>query len=204
MIAIEPSPSDDSVPGTRPKRRRPRGAPLLLGMLLGLLVTVAALLAVAIATRDRIPPLTQAAFDAAVTRWDAAGLRDYDLDVELSGTRPGQVHVEVRDGQVARMTRDGVEPEQRRTWYVWSVPGMFDTIEQELANSRDPAGTFKSTNVTQMVMWAEFDSRWGYPRQYHRVVLGADFEVQWKVRRFEPLMPEKTPGGVLPPPAASE
>ena len=32
----------------------------------------------------------------------------------LEGQRPGPVHVEVRDGEVTHMTRDGVEPRQRR------------------------------------------------------------------------------------------
>lgn len=185
MIAIEPTPPDDRA-SPLPPPRRPRIGPLMVGMVGGLLVTIAALTAVLLATRNRTPQLTEEALQAAIARWDARKLQDYDLDIELGGNRPGEIHVEVRGGQVAHMTRDGVEPRQKRTWAVWSVPGMFDTLEQELDNARRPADAFQAKGASQMVLWAEFDPEWGYPRKYDRVVLGADFEVHWKVTRFEP------------------
>lgn len=185
MIAIEPMPPDDRGPTAAPARR-PRLGPLMIGMVGGLLVTVAALAAVLLAARSRTPPLTEEALQVAISRWDARDLKDYDLDIELGGNRPGTIHVEVRNGQVVHMTRDGVEPRQKRTWDVWSVPGMFDTLEQELDNARRPADAFQSKGASQMVLWAEFDPDWGYPLKYDRVVLGADFEVHWKVTRFVP------------------
>lgn len=186
MIAIEPAPSDDRDALPTELARRPRLGPLMVGMVGGLLITVVALTAVLLATRSRTPSLTEEALQNAIARWDARELRDYDLDVELGGNRPGAIHVEVRDGQVTRMTRDGVEPRQKRTWAVWSVPGMFDTLAQELDNARRPADAFQSQSASQMVLWAEFDPEWGYPRKYDRVVLGADFEVHWTVTRFLP------------------
>src|SRR5262249_26374052 len=123
----------------------------------------------------------------ALARWEKNGPADYELDVAIAGNRPGRVHVEVRKGEVVKMTRDDVEPKQRRTWDVWSVPGMFDTIGQELENAHDPARAFNTPGATQMVMWADFDRKLGYPLRYDRVVLGANFETHWRVTNFRDL-----------------
>ena len=168
-----------------PARRGTRARPLLLGMSLGLLAALITVVGVALVMRRSRPQLTEAVYQAAVERWDKHGPRSYDLDLELSGNRPGKIHVEVRDGEVVHMTRDGIEPKQRRTWDYWSVPGQLETIGQELDMARDPANSFKSKNVTGMVLWAEFDPKYGYPLVYDRVVLGGDFEVHWRVARFD-------------------
>lgn len=165
--------------------RRSRLRPLLLGALVGLAITASASFLIYVARGERIPRLTESDYEAAVARWEKNGPADYDLDLELAGSRPGPVHVEVRQGQVTHMTRDGVVPRQKRTWEAWSVPGQFDTIERDLEMALDPAGSFNVPGATQVVQWAEFDPKFGYPKQYHRVVLGADFEVEWKVTRFE-------------------
>ncbi len=94
------------------------------------------------------------------------------------------------------MTRDGVQPKQERTWFYWTVPGQLDTIASELDMAHDPSASFASPQATQMVIWAEFDPEFGYPTDYDRVVLGTNFEIHWRVTRFEPL-PEgaKSSGG---------
>ena len=174
-----------------PSQRRERLRPLVLGMSLGLLATIAAVIGVALWTRDTGPRLTWAAYDAAVERWEKNAPADYDLDVEQSGNRSGKIHVEVRGGEVTRMTYNGIEPEQKRTWYYWSVLGQFDTIGQELEMARDPGAAFHDSSASHMVMWTEFDPEFGYPKKYDRAVLGADFEVHWRVTRFNPLGGQK-------------
>ena len=181
-----PTPSTDESRDAPAKNvRRVRPAPLMLGIAAGSAVVLLVILAAAILFRDSTPRLTEAIYEAAVARWDANGPDSYNLDLELTGNRPGEIHVEVRDGQVVHMTRDGVEPKQERTWYYWSVPGQLDTIGQELEMGRDPAESFNSPKATEMVMWAEFDAKFGYPLKYDRVVLGTNFEIHWKVTRFE-------------------
>lgn len=176
-----PAPGDSSSPARRLSRLRT----LVIGAVVGFAVAVVALGAVLIFTRAaKAPRLSEADYRAALERWEQHGPKSYDLDLELSGNRPGTVHVEVRDGEVTHMMRDGVEPTQRRTWYYWSVLGMFDTIGEELEMARDPAVSFHNPAASQMVMWAEFDAALGYPRRYDRVVLGADFEVHWRVTHF--------------------
>lgn len=147
---------------------------------------VAVVLAVAL-LRDTTPVLTRPAFDAAVARWKEHGPADYDLDVVVQGNQPGRIHVEVRGGAATAMTRDGVTPSQRRTWDYWTVPGQFDMIQIELDNQSDPRGQFAGASGSQLVLWAEFDPRYGYPRRYHRVLLGGQQEMRWEVTRFQPI-----------------
>ena len=187
--------SEERGPHT-PAKRRLRFGPMLLGATLGLVVVLAATLAVVLLSRDRTPRLTAEAYEAAARRWDERGPANYNLDLDLTGNRPGHIHVEVRDGQPVRMTRDGVQPKQERTWFYWTVPGQLDTIASELDMAHDPSASFASPQATQMVIWAEFDPEFGYPTDYDRVVLGTNFEIHWRVTRFEPL-PEgaKSSGG---------
>jgi hypothetical protein len=195
MITANHLESADQAPDEpRPSAHRgTRARPLLLGMSLGLVVAILAVVVFALATRRSRPQLTEAVYHEAVERWDKRGPRSYDLDLELSGNRPGKIHVEVRDGEVTHMTRDGIEPSQRRTWDYWSVPGQLETIGQELDMARDPANSFKSKAVTGMVMWAEFDPKYGYPHVYDRVVLGGDFEVHWRITRFDVVAGDTPP-----------
>jgi hypothetical protein len=187
MITINhPDTAGSSPDEPRPAARRgTRVRPLLLGMSLGLLAALITVVGVALMMRRARPQLTEAVYQAAVERWEKHAPASYNLDLELSGNRPGKIHVEVRDGEVIHMTRDGIEPTQRRTWDYWSVPGQLETIGQELDMARDPANSFKSKKVTGMAIWAEFDPKYGYPLAYDRVVLGGDFEVHWRISRFD-------------------
>jgi hypothetical protein len=168
-------------------RRRSLAGGLLVGLAISLVITVVVTL---LRERGTAPRLSEADYEAALERWDENGPQDYDLDVELLGNRSGKIHVEVRGGEVVHMTRDGVEPSQKRTWDVWSVPGQLDTIGQEIEMARDPAKSYSLRRGTEVVMWAEFDPFYGYPRRFDRVVMGADLEVHWQTR-FTPLEPKK-------------
>lgn len=182
-------PDENDSPAAVPHRSRP--AALLLGLLLGAMAVGAGLLTYAFLNRNTTPLLTPADLEAAAERWDTRGPASYNLDVELTGNRPSQIHVEVRDGQATRMERDGVVPSQERTWYYWTVPGMMDTIAEELEMAEDPAKSFNVRGASQVIQRAQFDPEYGYPRKYERVVLGADFEIHWQVTKFEPISAEK-------------
>jgi hypothetical protein len=169
-------------------RARARKHPFARGLVWGLLAALTVTIAISIFRgRESVPRLTKAAYDAALARWEQNGPADYDLDLELGGKRPGPIHVEVRGGEVTRMTRDGVVPNQKRTWDYWSVAGQLETIGEELEMARQPAKSFGAPGAAEVVMWADFDPHYGYPCRYDRVVLGADLEVHWKITRFAPL-----------------
>jgi hypothetical protein len=158
---------------------------LLAGAVLGSAGAALALVILWITmARDATALLTESDYEAAIKRWQQRGPESYHLDVILTAGRPGRVHVEVRHGEVARMTRDGVVPKQKRTWDYWSVPGQFDTIGRELEMRQDPATSFGAPPGTQVVLRAAFDPELGYPRRFRRDVLGMRQEVQWEVVNF--------------------
>jgi hypothetical protein len=172
-----------------PSGARPRRA---FAFVLG---TTAALIVTAIVffftMRTNVPRLTRADYEAAVARWEKNGPADYDLDLELAGNRPGKIHVEVRHGKVTHMIRDGVEPSQQRTWDYWSVPGQLDTIGEEMEMAKHPAISFNLRSDTEVVMWAEFDPVFGYPREFRRAVLGTPYEVHWTTTQFQAFREKK-------------
>jgi len=191
MTNTEHEQSHDSYDGASITPSRFRPAALIIGTLLGAMAVAAGLLTYAFLNRNTTPLLTRAEYEAAADRWNASGLTDYNLDLALAGNRPGKIHVEVRDGQATKMERDGVVPRQERTWYYWTVPGMMDTIAEELEMAESPAQSFNASGASEVIQRAEFDPTYGYPRKYDRVVLGADFETHWEVTKFEPLSPKK-------------
>lgn len=153
-----------------------------LGGLLGLAATMGVLLLLA---RGSAPPLTVDALQAAQSRWNAAGIASYNLELELVGSQAGKIQVEVRDGQVTRMVRNGYQPSQTRTWYYWSVPGQFETIEIDLEAAKDPERGFGVAPGTRAVLRGEFDEQLGYPKFYQRILLGTGIHVEWKTTKFE-------------------
>jgi hypothetical protein len=154
------------------------------GCLLGSLVALVLFLEYFVA--HRLPPMTEATLDAAEKQWARAGRPSYNLDLEIRGAEPGPVHVEVRKGEVVTMQRNGVTPEQRRVWDVWTVPGQFETLEREMQLAADPVHQMDATADTRLSLQCEFDPVYGFPRQYHRLVYGGGPEVYWRTTRFEP------------------
>ena len=131
------------------------------------------------------PPLRESDFQAAVARWEKHGPRNYSLEilVGVQGQRGSTVLLEVRDRQPIAMTRDGLVP-KRHAWDVWTIEGQFEMIERELENAANPQPAFGVKNPSQVVLRAEFDPQLGYPRRFHRDVLGKRQSMQWEVVRF--------------------
>ena len=160
---------------------------ILVGSTLIVLLAVAAILRFAVARK--LPVLTPARLQAAEQRWHTNGPADYDMDVNIEGNRPGTVQVEVRKQVVTKMVRDGQTPSQQRTWDVWSVPGMFATLEREIELAEDPEREMQAERGTKLWLKAEFDPDYGYPARFHRAVFGGGPEVYWHVTRFQPKAP---------------
>ena len=176
--------SGDSIPPRPPKSLKISA--IVFGALLGAVVTVGFLIVIgALLNREIVPPLTQESYDAAVARWEKNGPTDYNCDIDVSGNRPGIIHVEVRAGQVANMTRDGETPSQRRTWDYWSVDGQLETIGQELDMLSDPRDAFGGGATALPTLNARFHPRLGYPEVYRRFVPGTQQDMSWKITRFE-------------------
>jgi hypothetical protein len=169
-------------------RNRPshRKSAVIVGVFLGVvLMAVGGFVVTAMWNRDPIPLVTETDFEAALARWEKNGPTSYDVDVVLSGQQTGNIHVEVRRGQVTLMTRNHVKPDQRRTWDYWTIPSQFATIRQDFDAVRDPA-LLNQPPGTQVVIYANFDPKYGLARRYRRQVLGAHADIQWTVTRFVP------------------
>ncbi len=132
---------------------------------------------------ERLPDLTEAKLESAMQRWQQNGPANYKMEIELRGAQPGQVHVEVENKSVTMETRDGRMP-GRWTWDTWSVPGMFDTLTQDLQIAADPEQQIDAAKGTKWRLRCEFDAQYGYPLVYHRLVTGGP-EVFWRVTNFE-------------------
>jgi len=145
---------------------------------------VCVILAVEFFVVERLPTLTDAALKAAQARWKQHGPHNYTISIELRGAQPGMIHVEVQNDEVAATTRDNRVP-PKWTWDTWSVPGMFDTLDQDLQIAEDPAQQIQASPGTKWQLRCEFDPEFGYPRRYHRLVTGGP-EVYWRVTEFEP------------------
>jgi hypothetical protein len=179
-------PADSVAVPDRTAARKVRLSYVVLGAVLGTMAAgVVAVIVVIALLRDDIPLLTQAEFDTAESRWEKNGPTSYDLDVAIIGKRPGKVHIEVRNGEITHMQRDGVEPRQKRTWYYWSVPGQLETIGWELEKSADPVAGFQAPAGSQVIQRAQFDPHYGYPLRYSRDILGADMDVGWETTKFQ-------------------
>jgi hypothetical protein len=176
--------SDDTESLSEPSPDRPpRRAPLVIAAVIA--VVLPALLCAGILAwfRQDVPRLTDRSLALAIDRWREHGPESYTMEIELGGNRPGTVFVEVRDGQVTDMQRDGYTPESR-VWETWSVSGMFDTLDRELQIAEAPAEEAGFPPGTQFELRAEFDARLGYPCRFHRMVLGEGSEVSWQVTHF--------------------
>ncbi len=133
---------------------------------------------------DRLPELTEARLEEAMKRWEVHAPANYDMDLELAGAQPGFVHVEVRDHKVIAETRDGRDPGYTR-WDVWSVPGLFDTLDRDIQIASNPVEEIQAAPGTVWRLRCEFDPKFGYPARYHRMVNSGP-EVFWRVTIFLP------------------
>jgi hypothetical protein len=178
---------DESI-SPAPRRRRFRPAALATGVALGVAVALIGILIMLFATRgERIPEVTLDELDAAERRWNERGPASYRMNIAVGGRQPGPVEIEVHEGRVTRMTRDGVTPSQQRTWEYWTTPEQFETIRQDI-DSAHREGGFGAPPGTKTILRASFDPQYGYPRHYQRMVLGTDLNLDWSVISFEALV----------------
>ena len=134
----------------------------------------------------RLPEIDQSQLDGARQKWQQNGPASYDITIAVSGTRAAVYHVEVRNRQAVRATRDGDALKDPRTLGTWSVPGMFDTMQSDVDHINEPI-QISARESHRVSPQAEFDARYAYPRRYRRIEWGSSIEVGWEVTEFVPL-----------------
>jgi hypothetical protein len=171
---------------------------VLLGAAAGVALTLVALLAWLWLHRDPTPALSAELLESARRLWQQNRVADYDLNVEVTGERQESIQVKVRGGEVVAYTNNGHTPKPH-TWAWWSVDGMFEQLDRELELSAGDA-TAEPRGASPMVLRAEFDPHYGYPRIFRHLALGAgrgpaNREIRWEVTRFEPVASPGVSGG---------
>ena len=78
------------------------------------------------------------------------------------------VHIEVRDGAVAKCLENERPPSQKNYWDDWTIANQFALIGSDLDKSDDPANGFRVKDNVVITLFAEFDPQYGYPVAYNR------------------------------------
>jgi len=164
--------------------------------------TIAAVVMVVIVgvplVRGRTEPVARDRLIAARERWKSANIISYDMDLETTGAQTGLYHIEVRDGQLAKITRNGQEMHPSERDY-WTVDGWFQAIEDDLENSEKPSGDDPATRC-EFWLRVRYHATLGYPQRYlrqqkqpsRRTATGyetpaASQGVEMRVLKFEPI-----------------
>src|SRR5262249_6144467 len=122
-------------------------------------------------------------------RWQAVAPADYDIKVRVTGSQPAVYRVEVRGGQPQAASRNGEPLLSRRTFGTWSVPGMFGTISRDIEAIEKHAGGKADRFTPRLVLRAEFDATYSYPKRYRRIEQWSNVDVAWEVVEFKTAPP---------------
>lgn len=125
--------------------------------------------------------LTPDKFAEARARWKQQGPASYDLryieriDSDEAGD---EYQVKVRDGEVVSLRVNGhlkaLEAMTAQQRQKYTVPRMFDQIEEHLVEEKDGQQRNFAT--------AHFDSELGYPMHYIRRVRGSRSRLEWMIK----------------------
>lgn len=174
----------------RSARPPAKASAIIWGAIAAILSAIVIWIIFAFATAGpRLPEIDQTQLDAARATWKKNGPDDYEITVDVSGTRAAVYRVEVRGGKAIQATRDGAPLTDPRTLGTWSVPGMFDTMQSDVDHIDEPIpiSAKESHHVSPR---AEFHPELGYPVRYRRIEWGSSIEVGWEVKKFTPVPSE--------------
>ena len=117
-------------------------------------------------------------------RWEAADVDTYELELEMRGAINERRVVDVEAGIVIDMTAGGA-PAARSAWDAWSVEGLFDLLERELANADASLETYGVEEPSSIELEATFCPDLGHPLYFRRLVPGATLPIEWEVVRLD-------------------
>lgn len=131
--------------------------------------------------------------DAARLRWRESGIKDYNLDIAVSGALSASYHIRVRNGQPAEGCTQNDKPfENPNQIRFWTVEGLLEEVlMRELENiEKDPSCH------SQVV----FDAKLGYPVDYMKVSKEnvTRFALRLQTTDLEKKLPAFTLGGAAP------
>ena len=127
------------------------------------------------------PLLTLAALAHARARWNTAKITSYDAQYVINGT---DHRITVRDGQTDSLLIDG-RPATSADPDVFSIPGIFDTLEADLDLLEMPSSPF-GINATYRMLRVRFNTHLGYVERYVRPTAGGARSATVILRTFTP------------------
>ena len=105
--------------------------------------------------------LTRERLEAARQLWRAAGIKNYDVTVTVTGNTSGVYDLKVRDGEVKEARQNGQPFEGAQRAY-WTIDSIFDVVlVDDLANDAREGSPTSRTRV-------RFDPTDGHPVRYVR------------------------------------
>jgi hypothetical protein len=178
-------PLGNPISGHRTHRSRLRSVMLgvVIGSAIGLVGTIGL---VVFMNRGQLPIMRPADLDAAEGRWTQRGPASYIMDLEGSFDIKGNMHVEVRNGEVTAMSLDG-RPSAPRLRNLWSVRGLFDFIWTDAKRNAEAANHAGGPLPEPVLQQAQFDPEFGLPRGYQRTELSTGQSGGWRIVKFERL-----------------
>ena len=139
-----------------------------------------------VAFSQRPPTLDRARLDAARELWTRTQVPDYHIEIVVQGRQPATYAVDVEKGEAVKALRNQNPLTQPRTFGTWSVDGMFRTIESDILSFESQLDVSKSSGkLPTLMLRAEFDPQYGYPKRYFRADWQRNLETNWVVSRFE-------------------
>ena len=121
------------------------------------------LVATILIVREPMMPLTDESLRLARARWQAARIEDYDLHFRMHSS---VYEIQVRRDTVVKANVNGLAPRGADV-QAYSVEGLFDTLELELENLRDPHGPFTGREAA-VIARVRFNNELGYVERYLR------------------------------------
>ncbi|HMP01499.1 MAG TPA: DUF6174 domain-containing protein [Gemmatales bacterium] len=152
--------------------------------LVGLLIFACLALVIVLNILSSRQRLDRDKLDAARLRWKLADIKDYDIDVRVTGSAPGHYQVRVRGGQVVQGLMNGQPFQDLRLAWPWTIDGLLEEVlPRELETLQSPEGH-------RCYSMVEFDPKLGYPRRYVHTI--NQRTTSWEVQ-LAPVTPSSPP-----------
>jgi hypothetical protein len=130
--------------------------------------------------------LTKEKLAAAQKLWEAARVRDYDIDVTIGGRTHGRYQVQVRGGRIVAATMNGKPFDPPELANSWTMDEWLTTfLERDLENDAKPDSPPVYTQV-------EFDPGDGHLVHYLRSSVRQHLVMDVRLERVPPMQVSET------------
>jgi hypothetical protein len=132
----------------------------------------------------QLEAVTREGLAAARQRWRDAGWRDYDLELQVRGMQPGRYVIVVRGSKLERIEQNG-RPLHPAAGTLWTVDGLFELMEIELASASKPPTEWPYPRDSQVWLRMRCHRRLGYPEWFLREVTNSNMGIEIRVTRLQ-------------------